>query len=233
MWLPAWLFLPRGGENGQPVVLALDSGRTRGWPEGDLFQSLAGRGYPVCSADVRGLGDLTPEFGRGSAGYAGPHEHEEDYAWCTLIFGRPLLGQRVADILALAAGLRKHPALGSRRIVVAARGRMTVPAIFAAALFIWSIRTFRSAGTPVPGNQPTAAIVKVGPYRLSRNPIYLAFSLFQTGIALGVNDAWILISLLPAIAIISSVVIPREERYLEARFGGEYTKYKASVRRWL
>jgi protein-S-isoprenylcysteine O-methyltransferase Ste14 len=105
--------------------------------------------------------------------------------------------------------------------------------IFAAALFIWSIRTFRSAGTPVPGNQPTSAIVKVGPYRLTRNPIYLAFSLFQTGIAFGVNDAWILITLLPAIAIISFVVIPREERYLKARFGEEYATYKASVRRWL
>jgi protein-S-isoprenylcysteine O-methyltransferase Ste14 len=104
---------------------------------------------------------------------------------------------------------------------------------FAAALFIWSIRTFSSAGTPVPGNQPTTTIVRVGPYRLSRNPIYLAFSLFQTGIALGVNDAWILITLLPAIAIISFVVIPREERYLEARFGEEYATYKASVRRWL
>ena len=61
-------------------------------------------------------------------------------------------------------------------------------AAFAVMLFIWSIRTFHSAGTPVPGNRPTTAIVKVGPYRFSRNPIYLAFSLLQTGIALGVND---------------------------------------------
>jgi len=105
--------------------------------------------------------------------------------------------------------------------------------VLAATLFIWSIRTFRSAGTPVPGNQPTTIVVKVGPYRVSRNPIYLAFSLFQTGIALGINDAWILITLLPAIAIISLVVIPREERYLEAHFGEEYATYKASVRRWL
>jgi protein-S-isoprenylcysteine O-methyltransferase Ste14 len=106
-------------------------------------------------------------------------------------------------------------------------------AVFAATLFIWSIRTFSSAGTPVPGNQPTTAIVKVGPYRFSRNPIYLAFSLFQTGIALAVNDAWILVTLLPAISVMSFVVIPREERYLEARFGEEYARYKASVRRWL
>ena len=105
--------------------------------------------------------------------------------------------------------------------------------VLAATLFTWSIKTFRSAGTPVPGNQPTTIVVKVGPYRVSRNPIYLAFSLFQTGIALAINDAWILITLLPAIAIISLVVIPREERYLEAHFGKEYATYKASVRRWL
>jgi hypothetical protein len=68
---------------------------------------------------------------------------------------------------------------------------------------------------------------------LQSQPIYLAFSLFQTGIALGVNDAWILVTLLPAISVMSFVVIPREERYLEARFGEEYARYKASVRRWL
>src|SRR5262249_39173774 len=106
-------------------------------------------------------------------------------------------------------------------------------ATVAATLFLWSIRTFHSAGTPVPGNKPTTAIVKFGPYRLSRNPIYLAFSLFQIGIAFSLNDAWILITLLPAILLMSFVVIPREERYLETRFGQEYTKYKASVRRWL
>jgi len=44
-------------------------------------------------------------------------------------------------------------------------------AVFAATLFVWSIRTFHSAGTPVPGNRPTTTIVTVGPYRFSRNPI--------------------------------------------------------------
>jgi hypothetical protein len=50
---------------------------------------------------------------------------------------------------------------------------------------------------------------------------------------LGVNDAWILVTLLPAISVMSFVVISREERYLEARFGEQYARYKASVRRWL
>jgi protein-S-isoprenylcysteine O-methyltransferase Ste14 len=105
-------------------------------------------------------------------------------------------------------------------------------AVLAVSLFTWSVRTFRAAGTPVPGNRPTTAIVGVGPYRFSRNPIYLAFSLFQAGVALVVNDAWVLVTLLPAIAVMSLVVIPREERYLEARFGEEYASYRRGVRRW-
>jgi protein-S-isoprenylcysteine O-methyltransferase Ste14 len=136
-------------------------------------------------------------------------------------------------LIAILIGVAFHFVWPIRFVPNLARPVGGLIVILAAALFTWSIRTFRSAGTPVPGNQPTTAIVNVGPYRLSRNPIYLAFSLFQTGIALGVNDAWILITLLAAIAIISLVVIPREERYLEARFGAEYARYKASVRRWL
>jgi protein-S-isoprenylcysteine O-methyltransferase Ste14 len=136
-------------------------------------------------------------------------------------------------LIAILVGLVLHFAWPIRFVPNWARPFGGLIAVLAAALFVWSIKTFHSAGTPVPGNRPTTAIVKVGPYRSSRNPIYLAFSLFQTGIALGVNDAWILITLLPAIAIMSFVVIPREESYLEARFGEEYAVYKASVRRWL
>lgn len=103
----------------------------------------------------------------------------------------------------------------------------------AATLFIWSIRTFQSAGTPVPGNRPTTTIVAAGPYRFSRNPIYLAFSMFQVGLAVGIDDAWLLVTLLPAMALMSFVVIPREERYLNGRFGEDYARYRARVRRWL
>ena len=72
-----------------------------------------------------------------------------------------------------------------------------------------------------------------GPYRLSRNPIYLAFSLFQLGIAIWVNSVWLLATLVGAVALIQSVVIPSEEQYLERKFGVQYLDYKASVRRWL
>jgi len=103
----------------------------------------------------------------------------------------------------------------------------------AVTLFIYAVRTFRVAGTPIPGNRPTTTIVRTGPYRFSRNPIYLAFSLFQLGLAVWVNSFSLLLTLIPAIALMSSVVIPREEHYLEARFPSEYASYKASVRRWL
>lgn len=103
----------------------------------------------------------------------------------------------------------------------------------AGALFISAVRTFRKASTPVPGNRPTTTIVCTGPYSFSRNPIYLAFTLFQVGLAAWVNSLGVLLTLLPALALMVLVVIPREERYLEARFASEYLPYKRAVRRWL
>jgi protein-S-isoprenylcysteine O-methyltransferase Ste14 len=105
--------------------------------------------------------------------------------------------------------------------------------VLAIALFVSAVRTLRAAGTPIPGNRPTTTIVRTGPYRFSRNPIYLAFSLLQLGLSLWVNSLALLITLIPAVALMWLVVIPREERYLEARFPSEYLPYKASVRRWL
>jgi protein-S-isoprenylcysteine O-methyltransferase Ste14 len=117
-------------------------------------------------------------------------------------------------------------------------GALAVPlgaALLAAgiALFAGSAARFRAAGTPVPARKPTTAIVRTGPYRFSRNPIYLAFSLIHLGIASWANSVWLLATLVGAVALIHYVVIRREERYLERRFGAEYLAYKASVRRWL
>ena len=105
--------------------------------------------------------------------------------------------------------------------------------LVASAVFISAVRVFRKAGTPIQGDRPTKVIVRAGPYGFSRNPIYLAFTLFQAGLAAWVNSLGLLVALLPALAIIVFVVIPREERYLEARFPSEYLPYKYEVRRWL
>ena len=108
-----------------------------------------------------------------------------------------------------------------------------VVVLVAGTLFISAVRTFRKAGTPVPGNVPTTTIVRTGPYGFSRNRIYLAFTLFQAGLAAWVNSLGVLLTLLPALALMALVVIPREERYLAARFPAEYSSYRSAVRRWL
>jgi len=101
------------------------------------------------------------------------------------------------------------------------------------ALFWLSVRALRAAGTPVPGHQPTTNIVRTGPFRFSRNPIYLAFFGLQLGIALSISSIWMVATLIPAAAVVSRVVVAREERYLESRFGPQYASYRDSVRRWL
>jgi protein-S-isoprenylcysteine O-methyltransferase Ste14 len=105
--------------------------------------------------------------------------------------------------------------------------------LVAVALAACSVAGFRRARTPVPAWKPTTAIVRTGPYRFSRNPMYLAFSLFQFGIAIWVNSLWLLATLAGAVALVDAVVIRREEQYLEQKFGAAYLDYKASVRRWL
>jgi len=130
--IPVWRFIPKQS-NTQPgrVLLILEPrGRNGRWREDDLYHQLASQsGWTVCAFDVRGIGDLSPELGRGNPYYARPHADEEAWAWASLILGRPLLGQRVADILSVAASLR-----GRDRTVLAATGHTTVPATLATAL---------------------------------------------------------------------------------------------------
>lgn len=131
VWLPAWLFLPRAGGGSNPVYVLLEPGtRNARWHEGELYQELARAGSIVCVPNLRGIGDLTPEFGRSTAEYARSHATEENYAWASLILGKPMLGQWVTDVLAVLAAVRQR----GRRIVLAAAGKLTVPALMAAAL---------------------------------------------------------------------------------------------------
>lgn len=100
-------------------------------------------------------------------------------------------------------------------------------------MFALAVREFFKAGTSVETRKPTSAIVTRGPFRLSRNPIYVALSLVYAGIGFAVDSAWVLALLAPALVVMRYGVVAREERYLERKFGEEYLRYKASVRRWL
>lgn len=105
--------------------------------------------------------------------------------------------------------------------------------VLAGCLAAWCFGLFRRAGTNVPTHKPSTAIVTDGPYRFSRNPIYIALTTLSAGIAIWVNSWWMLGLLVPTFVIMNIGVIDREERYLAAKFGDEYLSYKARVRRWL
>jgi dienelactone hydrolase len=133
VWIPAWLFQPKRPDAAKPILLLAEpAGRNGRWQEGQLYQELARAGFTVCVPDVRGIGDLAPEYGRGAMRYARSHAEEEHYAWASLMLGEPLLKQRTADLVAVAAALRRY--VPGRQLTLAAQGKMTVPASFAAAM---------------------------------------------------------------------------------------------------
>ena len=96
-----------------------------------------------------------------------------------------------------------------------------------------AMRGFRRAGTATRPNKPATAIVSDGPFRYTRNPMYLGLTTTYVGIAIAGDSLLVLLLLIPVLVIMRRAVIDREEKYLEAKFGEEYLRYKASVRRWL
>jgi protein-S-isoprenylcysteine O-methyltransferase Ste14 len=100
-------------------------------------------------------------------------------------------------------------------------------------LTAWALSTFGRAGTPVNPRETVTTIARGGPYRLTRNPMYLSMALGLAGFAFIGNALWPLLALIPVIWIIQVMVIDREEAYLERKFGEEYLDLKRSVRRWI
>ena len=95
-----------------------------------------------------------------------------------------------------------------------------------------AILGFRRAGTNVEPWQPSTALVASGPYRYTRNPMYVGLTLIYLGVTAVFGGLWMAAMLLPALVIMRYGVIAREELYMEAKFGDAYRDYKASVRRW-
>jgi protein-S-isoprenylcysteine O-methyltransferase Ste14 len=92
---------------------------------------------------------------------------------------------------------------------------------------------FRLARTSPLPERPSTSLVVRGPFRFTRNPLYLSMSLLYAAIALFANAIWPLLFLIPAVMVINHFVIAREERYLERQFGAKYVAYCEQVRRWL
>jgi protein-S-isoprenylcysteine O-methyltransferase Ste14 len=101
------------------------------------------------------------------------------------------------------------------------------------ALGLWGSVSLRRAGTNILPSQPTTAIVASGPFRFSRNPLYVGLSLDLIGLSLIVNSLWGFVVLVPVLAVMHFGVILREERYLGAKFGESYRQYCSAVRRYV
>ena len=100
-------------------------------------------------------------------------------------------------------------------------------------MMVWAAITMRRAGeSPVP-TEPTRTLVANGPFRFSRNPLYLAMTLVYAGIALAFGSLWALALLLVVLVIMDRGVIASEEQYLQGQLGDSYLQYKTRVRRWL
>jgi protein-S-isoprenylcysteine O-methyltransferase Ste14 len=96
-----------------------------------------------------------------------------------------------------------------------------------------AFRQFRRSRNPVAPNQPISGLMTGGPFRFTRNPLYLALAMLHSGIALITANTWILLALFPALLLVRYYVIAREESYLIRRFGDAYYEYQGRVRRWI
>ena len=96
-----------------------------------------------------------------------------------------------------------------------------------------AIRTFRRHRTTTLPTRKAAALVQDGPFRFTRNPMYLSLGISYAGLALIMDSLWSLLLLIPVVLAVNFYVIAREERYLTREFGDEYRSYMAKVRRWI
>jgi protein-S-isoprenylcysteine O-methyltransferase Ste14 len=95
------------------------------------------------------------------------------------------------------------------------------------------VQGLRRGGTPAEPWKESTALATEGPYRLSRNPIYLGYAVAYAGIAVAMDSLIALTLLIPCMVVIDRFVVLREEQYLSRKFGAAYDAYRSKVRRWL
>jgi len=105
--------------------------------------------------------------------------------------------------------------------------------LIAILVVVLSILSFKRHKTHVEPWKPTSSIVTHGVFAFSRNPIYLSFCLLQIGGGILRDSYWVVGGSVFTAVLIYFLAIRKEEGYLEAKFGEEYLRYKASVRRWI
>lgn len=101
------------------------------------------------------------------------------------------------------------------------------------AFFGAAFAAFRRARTTLIPNQPATAFVTDGPYRITRNPMYVSLAALYLAVGTFMNSWWTVVLLPLVLLAVDRLVIAREERYLGEAFPTEYAAFRARVRRWL
>jgi protein-S-isoprenylcysteine O-methyltransferase Ste14 len=142
-----------------------------------------------------------------------------------LFAGALVLGCLLSWLVPLGPGLG-----GANLRALGAGGALAIAGL---ALGLFSIREFEQAGTSVVPGEPSTMLIERGPYRFTRNPIYIGMVILYFGLAIMLTSAWMLLLLIPVLMILQRGVVEREEAYLTAKFGDAYRRFQAHVPRWL
>jgi len=148
------------------------------------------------------------------------------YPWPPMLYLTSILVAMVAGRIAALAPLPSPDPL-----LLPAVGLLI--AMLAVSLDIWAVRTLMDRQTPVIDTACARHLVTCGPFRFSRNPIYLSYTVFTLALGLISANSWFFVAALAAAAMTQMIAIPNEERHLEARFGYDYDSYRRRTRRWI
>ena len=158
--------------------------------------------------------------GRAPADTAGVIAPPPLIALATLVIG--VAGDWLLPLNALASVLNWPARIGIGAVLLLAGG----------ALVVVGEQAFKQVGTNVKPWRPSLALATTGIYAHLRNPMYVGAILILTGLAAALASDWMAIMLLPTALLLHFGVVRREERYLDAKFGEDYRRYKASVPRY-
>ena len=100
-------------------------------------------------------------------------------------------------------------------------------------LALHALLVLKGHGTHVDTSSPSIQIVTSGPFRFSRNPMYLSLVLLGLGLAVLLTSVWLLLGSAVVLILLDRLAIRPEEAYLAEKFGQVYAAYSAKVRRWI
>jgi protein-S-isoprenylcysteine O-methyltransferase Ste14 len=106
---------------------------------------------------------------------------------------------------------------------------LTASAYFA----LGALTVMRKNKTPFDPSKETLVIVSKGPFRFSRNPMYLSLLLLMFGVASFTFSLWYFVAVFVLFFLLGPLAVKPEEKYLTEKFGKQYTDYKNRVRRWI